>query len=326
MSPIISVAFAALLAAAAADFDTIFLKNGGRVLGTIVEEDPARGVSIRLPGGEQRDLKPAEVHRIRYGDGTVKTYGDLPMPAQPAPPPPAPASAEPQPPAPPTSPVEPVPEGAPVAPAEPFPPYAGPETAAPGVAPMPPETPGPITLAASLFRLFPGGDVEASMAMKDFTTAMTGLGLEAGLRLTPKFLVGGSLDMAFGRPGPALEAWCGGWGMTCDTADVKLGLMARYAFTPAASSTPWVGVGVAFDVLMALSDATEQTPSYGGGEPRLSAGWDLRLNRTIGVGAFVTASTSRYPDVDRGDGEIVPIDRRARHTWLQLGVRGILFP
>lgn len=326
MAPFVSVAVAALLAATAANLDTVFLKNGGRVLGTVVEEDPGRGVSIRLPGGEQRNLKPSDVYRIRYGDGTVKTYGDLPPPAEVAPPPPAAAGTEPQPSAPPPSSVQPVPESYQVMPVEPLPPVADP-TAGPTVAPTAPGPPAQIMLAASLFRLIPGGDLEAGLTMKGFTTPMTGFGLEAGLRLTPRFLVGGFLDVAFGQAGPDLDAWCEGGGFSCDTSDVKMGLMARYAFTPAASSTPWIGAGLAYDVVMALSDATDQTPSYGGGELlRLSAGWDLRLSRAIGLGAFVTGSTSRYPDVDRGNGDIVPIETRARHTWLQIGVRGILFP
>jgi hypothetical protein len=181
-------------------------------------------------------------------------------------------------------------------------------------------------LAVSVFRLFGGGELEAGLPVRDFTTAMTGFGLEGGVRVTPKLLLGGSMEVATGRAGPTLEAWCATGGFTCDTSDVKMGLMGRYALTPAASHTPWIGLGVAFDVVMALSDTTDRTPSYGAGEVRLSAGWDLRLTRSVGVGAFVAGSSSRYPDVDRGDGNIVPIDRRARHTWLQVGVRGILFP
>jgi opacity protein-like surface antigen len=324
MPSFVAVTVAALLAASAADLDTVFLNNGGRVRGTVVEEDPARGVIIQMPGGDQRTLQPGEVYRIQYGDGTVKTYGGRQEPAPSAPPPP-PAAAELPATAPPPPPMPPASDRAPSVESQPA---AGVPVAAGPVAPPDPYgPPAPVTFAVSLFRLLPGGDTEAGRTMKDFTTPMTGFGLEAGLRFTPKFLMGGFLDMAFGEAGPGLEAWCTASGFQCTTADVKMGLMARYSFTPLRSNTPWIGAGVAFGVLMALSNATDNTPSYGGGELlRLSAGWDLRLNRTIGAGIFVTGSTSRYPDVDRGPGEIVSIDHRARHTWLQIGLRGILFP
>jgi hypothetical protein len=325
MTSFVAVTVAALLAASAADLDTVFLNNGGRMRGTVVEEDPARGVSIQLPGGERRTLQPGEVYRIQYADGTVKTYGGRQEPAPSAPPQERPDATEPAATAPPPSAAQPAP-GSPQ-PLEPSQAAAVPVAAGPIAPPGTHRPPVRVTFAATLFQLFPGGDVEASMAAKDFTTAMTGFGLEGGFRLTPKFVVGGFLDMAFGESGPALDAWCRAQGIHCTTADVKLGLMARYAFTPMSSNNPWIGAGIAYDVLMSLSDRTDNTPSYGGGELlRLSAGWDLRLNRTFGVGLFVTGSTSRYPDVDRGPGEIVSIDHRARHTWLQLGLRGILFP
>src|SRR5512133_3945944 len=107
MTSFVAVTVAALLAASAADLDTVFLNNGGRVRGTVVEEDPARGVSIQLPGGEQRTLQPGEVYRIQYGDGTVKTYGGRQEPAQPAPPPQQPADTEPPAAAPPPPPMQP---------------------------------------------------------------------------------------------------------------------------------------------------------------------------------------------------------------------------
>jgi hypothetical protein len=55
--------------AAAGDVDdTVFLKNGGRARGTVVEEDPTAGVSVRLPNGTFRSFKPQEVARVEYGN------------------------------------------------------------------------------------------------------------------------------------------------------------------------------------------------------------------------------------------------------------------
>jgi hypothetical protein len=68
--------------------DTVFLKGGGRIRGTIVEEEPTKGVRIKLPDGRTRTLKPAEVDHVQYA-------ADAPAPAAaPAPAPePAPALA-----------------------------------------------------------------------------------------------------------------------------------------------------------------------------------------------------------------------------------------
>ena len=72
-------------AAHAADGDDIvLLNNGGRVRGTVIEEDPKNGVRIKLLDGTLKTLTPAEVKEIHYGD----------QPAAPAPTPaPAPAPA-----------------------------------------------------------------------------------------------------------------------------------------------------------------------------------------------------------------------------------------
>jgi hypothetical protein len=312
MTPFVHVAIAALLAAAAADLDTVFLKNGGRLRGTVLEEDPARGVSIQIPGGDLRKLAPDEVVRVEYGDGAVRTPGAQPAPA------PQP-QWQPLPPA-----AQPGPE--PVRTAEPLPPIAAPAASEPPV-PVGPRPPQLVTLAASLIWLAPGGEAEAGLPMRDFTSPLIGVGLEGGLRLARHYVLGAFLDFAGGSPGPELRGWCAARGLSCDTADVKLGIMGRYAFTPEARQTPWLGLGLAFDVLMSTAANTEDTPSYGGGELlRFSAGWDYRGSGQIGLGFFGTFSTSRYPNVDNGPGGIVSIDHRTRHTWLELGVRGILFP
>ncbi|HET9553470.1 MAG TPA: hypothetical protein VFP50_10925, partial [Anaeromyxobacteraceae bacterium] len=100
MTMLAHVALAALLFTADPGFDTVFLQNGGRIRGTVVEEDATRGVTIQVPGGQLRTVPPAEVFRIEYRDGTIGAIGSAPRP--PAAPPeaqPAPAEVAPAPPA-----------------------------------------------------------------------------------------------------------------------------------------------------------------------------------------------------------------------------------
>jgi hypothetical protein len=47
--------------------DTVLLTNGGRVRGTVMEEDPQKGTSIKLVDGTFQRLKPAEVKQVLYG-------------------------------------------------------------------------------------------------------------------------------------------------------------------------------------------------------------------------------------------------------------------
>jgi hypothetical protein len=53
--------------ASAPGSDEVVLTNGGRVRGTVMEQDPTRGVSIRLADGTTRQFAPAEVANVAYG-------------------------------------------------------------------------------------------------------------------------------------------------------------------------------------------------------------------------------------------------------------------
>lgn len=64
--------------------DTVFLVNGGRVRGTVMEEDPAKGVAVKLPDGSVRRIAPADVKRVQYGAEAPKPP-PLPAPVRAAP-------------------------------------------------------------------------------------------------------------------------------------------------------------------------------------------------------------------------------------------------
>ncbi len=64
------VVAASILAPAAIAWadDVVLLNNGGRVRGTVIEEDPAEGVRIRLADGTTRSLKANVVKQVLYAD------------------------------------------------------------------------------------------------------------------------------------------------------------------------------------------------------------------------------------------------------------------
>jgi hypothetical protein len=116
-------ALAAALLAASPRYDTVFLANGGRLRGTIVEDTPAQ-VLIQLPDGSFRRFARAEVARIEYAE----------EPAAAAPPPAAAPVATPVPVPPPAAAAPPAP--VPVAPPVPVP--VAPAVPAPAAPPAPP--------------------------------------------------------------------------------------------------------------------------------------------------------------------------------------------
>jgi hypothetical protein len=86
--------------------DTVFLKSGGRVRGAVVEQDPVKGVRIKLADGTIRNIPAADVKEVIFG-GAGTRPGAVPGPA-PGPGPAAPVPGV----APPPAPVPPPPEAA----------------------------------------------------------------------------------------------------------------------------------------------------------------------------------------------------------------------
>jgi hypothetical protein len=74
-------------ARAAAD-DVVLLANGGRVRGTVVSEDPAQGIRIRLADGTIRNIAAKDVKKVEYaGEASTTEVPPPPAPAAPAAPP-----------------------------------------------------------------------------------------------------------------------------------------------------------------------------------------------------------------------------------------------
>ena len=51
--------------------DTVYLANGGRVRGLVLEEVPSEGLLMRLIDGSERRYKPGEALLVQYANGTV---------------------------------------------------------------------------------------------------------------------------------------------------------------------------------------------------------------------------------------------------------------
>jgi hypothetical protein len=102
-----------------------------------------------------------------------------------------------------------------------------------------------VTLSLGLARSYPGGSVAAHQPMNDLTSPMGTVRLDAGLRLRPKLMLALVLDLSGGgTPGAKWREQCSAAGVDCTVASSRIGLDARYVFTPFARTTWWAGAGL----------------------------------------------------------------------------------
>ncbi len=312
---------AAALLAATPGSDTVYTANGGRLVGTVVEETP-QVVTIQLPDGTTRRLSRSDVSRIVYADGSVST------PNRPPPPPPptyrAPAQAYPAQPPPPAY-------------RPPPPPAYGPPGYGPPAYPPAQQHRGtpalmPFWLSFGLGGSFPSGDAAATergpIPMDAYFGNQLGIWLEGGARVTPHLGLGLYLDLGVGDVSSSFRSTvCDPVGSSCTASTGRFGVLLRHTFEPYGTSTPWIAAGTGYEWANATLDATnEQLFSYSGWEMlRLMGGLDLRTSPVFGVGLYAGVSFGRYTHYEDALGPVSSFDQRT-HTTVEAGVRFTLFP
>jgi hypothetical protein len=248
--------------------------------------------------------------------------------AEPRAEPPAPAEA-PQPAA-----AEPAPAAAAPAPAPAAAAEKAPELSSAAPSPRDAFAPKRVTLSLGLGRSFPGGSVEEDVPMNDLTSPMGTIQLQLGVRFLQRWMASLVLDASGGgTPGAGYRLACTLADLDCTATSARVALEGRYYFTPSAKQTWWAGAGLGSETMRVVpddgGDAPDFLPTYTGGIfPRLSGGWESRVNGYFGWGFYAALSSGRYDKVswgESGDAGDLPGDV-AGHSWLDLGVRVILFP
>ena len=74
--------------------DVVMLANGGRLRGAVMEEDPVKGVRIKLVDGTVKTVAHAAVKEVRYGSPAPEEAPEEPAPAPPSPPGPGSTAGE----------------------------------------------------------------------------------------------------------------------------------------------------------------------------------------------------------------------------------------
>src|SRR5450755_532656 len=67
--------------------DTVVLKDGGRLRGTVIEEDPRRGVTVQLLDGTTRKVGKSALDHVEYAPAPAPPAAPAPATAAVAPPP-----------------------------------------------------------------------------------------------------------------------------------------------------------------------------------------------------------------------------------------------
>jgi opacity protein-like surface antigen len=305
----------AVLLAASQPHDTVFTADGGRVVGTVVEEGAA-GITVQLPDGTYRHLSRRDVTRIQYADGS-SSHAQAPQQA-PAPPPSAPPSYAP---APPPS----------YGPPPPPPRYAYP--------PPPPrygqpvyvnhgEPVAPVYLTLGVGGLGFVGHTESGVRIGRVFEPQVNWNFEVGLRLNLHTALGLYGDLGYGSPASEVRSQCSDAGVDCSADTYRFGVFVRHTFAPTARTTPWVLVGTGYEqgkVNSSFNGYSQEEFSYSGWEMlRLQTGVDFRSSPVFGFGLYAGVSLGRFSHYE--DSQVSEHVSGGTHAIIEGGIRLILFP
>jgi hypothetical protein len=312
---------AAVMLAAAPQHDTIFTAEGGRIIGTVVEES-AQTVAIQLPDGTFRRLPRHNVVRIEYADGSVSNRpqaGTQPPPAaapqgQPSVPPPPPPGQMPPPRA--------------YAPPQPPPAYPPPYYGAPPPRWAPAHT-GPIQpfwLSLGIGGMFWAGNVEPHFSANGTFGPQVEFDFEGGLRLNPHLGLGIYADIGAGGPGGDVQTDCNRQGLDCTATSTRVGVLLRHTFLPYSHTTPWVSLGTGY-AHGSVDWSGGNFLEYSGWEiARLRAGFDVRSSQVLGFGFYGGVGFTRFTNYRDDRVGSVTLPSPTVHTMFEAGIRLTLFP
>jgi hypothetical protein len=156
------------------------------------------------------------------------------------------------------------------------------------------------------------GSVYEGLAMSDWSSGAVPVILDLGWRFLPQLYVG-----AYGQVAPTVTrsspVACPD-GTDCSALDWRVGLEVDFHFWPSSRFDPYVGVGGGYEILhravsgpvtLPLGSQTKtgmvnaSISDRGWELVNVTAGFDLRAARNIGIGPFVTGALGRF-DVHNG--------------------------
>lgn len=162
----------------------------------------------------------------------------------------------------------------------------------------------------------PLGEVQKESKLSDAVTGEIPVVLSVGYRINPNIYVGGLMQygMAFVKDCPD--------GASCSAYDMRLGIEGIYNIMPDANISPWVGIGLGYEILHGSRD------DYSGSSKglefiNLQAGGDFKLSPMFLIGPYVSCSVGQYSSWS-SEGQSGDIEEKSIHEWLQVGVKATM--
>jgi hypothetical protein len=165
--------------------------------------------------------------------------------------------------------------------------------------------------------------------------------LGLGAKVIDELYIGGYINVGVGTEGSDLSTAgrCDAGhdvidDVSCSAVSVRLGIEARYSFTPAEPVSGWVGYGFGYTAAsQTISDVgryTETSTAHGLELARLTGGVDFRVKKGFGLGPYAMASIGRYShartEIRNVETSSSDIADPAVHAWLGVGLRMVIFP
>jgi outer membrane protein W len=173
-----------------------------------------------------------------------------------------------------------------------------------------------------------GGD------LRDIVSGVIPLQLEAEYFFTSRLSLGASFQYGLAQfEDECLE------GADCSARQLRFGLNLAYHFQPEQKLSPWVGLGVGYEVVSLSASGSEggvsgvvESSLRGLEFASLQGGFDYRIGERFSVGPFVTFTAGQYSssttriEIEGGgtnidQEETFDIDEKEFHFWLYGGLR-----
>lgn len=182
----------------------------------------------------------------------------------------------------------------------------------------------------------PFGNVTATTAMSDAVGIQVPLVLDIGAKPFEHVFLGAYFGIAQGGAAGAVADVCAHLGVSCDGLSLRFGGQVHYAFRPAATVNPWMGLAVGYEIARSSGSSGKNsvTNTLVGLEfVHVLGGVDFRLSSVFGIGPFVDLALGQYSTAETkqdAGGRVTTlggaIESSALHEWLTLGARGVFFP
>jgi outer membrane protein W len=186
-----------------------------------------------------------------------------------------------------------------------------------------------VVLGAGTGLTLNGGSVGEGLKMTDLAAVMVPLRLEAGWKFADQLTLTGFFNMNFGVVSGDLKDACDALGNDCLVSQSRAGVQGRWNFSPDRQLDPWVGAGVAWEVL-AVDQTTGSGSSYTvnlhGAALDLAAGVDYWLSPRLSLSPYLGFSIGKYTEgkevsaIDE-DWSAIPDSEQRYHTQITAGVR-----